>query len=92
MNKIFCLETEWTQDINDMKSKSVVKSLLDFMEDEHVLDVSSCFRQVATYWDFEYYLKHQYEFEYIDYDVVYLCFHGSCGKISFANDKQQTKQ
>lgn len=32
MNKIFCLETEWDQTIHDLKKKSTVLSLLDFLQ------------------------------------------------------------
>lgn len=88
MKKIFCLETEWSQGIDDMTHESAVKSLLNFVANDNGLEVPSCFRQVATYWDFEYYLNHLQEPEYDCYDMVYLCFHGSCGKISFANDKR----
>lgn len=88
MKKIFCLETEWSQGIDDMTHESAVKSLLDFVCNDNGLLIKSCFRQVATYWDFEYYLNHLREPEYKDCDMVYLCFHGSCGKISFANEKR----
>lgn len=32
MNKIFCLETEWDQTLHDLKKKSPVLPLLDFLE------------------------------------------------------------
>lgn len=31
-NKIFCLETEWTQSAHDLKDESQVKPLLDFLK------------------------------------------------------------
>lgn len=32
MNRIFCLETEWDQTLHDLKKKSTVLPLLDFLE------------------------------------------------------------
>lgn len=46
MNKIFCLETEWDQTLHDLKKKSPVLPLLDFLE--NAIKVDYTFRQVAT--------------------------------------------
>lgn len=83
MNRIFCLETEWDQSLHDLKKTSSVKSLLDFLTTCN--NVQYCFRQVATLDDFEYYLKHLEHPSYDNYDMVYLCYHGTAGKIGFAN-------
>ena len=53
MNKIFCLETEWDQTLHDLKKKSPVLPLLDFLE--NAIKVDYTFRQVATESDFKYY-------------------------------------
>lgn len=85
--KIFCLETEWDEGIQQLREKSAVKSLLDFMEHDLILDAEYCFRQVATSYDFKYYFEHLLKPQYKDFNMVYLCFHGSPGKIYFANGK-----
>ena len=54
MNKIFCLETEWDQTLHDLKKKSPVLPLLDFLE--NAIKVDYTFRQVATESDFKYYI------------------------------------
>lgn len=53
MNKIFCLETEWDQSMHDLKKKSTVLPLLDFLE--NAINIEYTFRQVATESDFNYY-------------------------------------
>ena len=83
MDRIFCLETEWRQDVQDLKEKSMAHSILEFYES--TLGKQFVFRQVATLEDFEYYIQHLEYPTYKNYDVVYLCFHGSRGKIHFAN-------
>lgn len=45
MNKIFCLETEWDQSMHDLKKKSTVLPLLDFLE--NAINIEYTFRQVA---------------------------------------------
>lgn len=85
MNRIFCLETEWDESIHDLKMKSSVLPLLNFVENKYNLNVQYAFRQVATEIDFEYYIEHLLEPSYKSYDFVYLCFHGSVSKIHFAN-------
>ena len=83
MSKIFCLETEWTQSVHDMKKVSPVQSLLEFVS--NTLDVQYVFRQVAVLQDFDYYIRHLEAATYGAYDIVYLCFHGSKGSIQFAD-------
>lgn len=83
MNKIFCLETEWDQTVQDLKRKPTVLSLLEFMEG--ALKVPHVFRQVATREDFRYYIRHLQQAAYTAYDIVYLCFHGAKGLIMFAD-------
>lgn len=85
MNKIFCLETEWDQTIHDLKKKSTVLSLLDFLQNAQKKKIEYTFRQVATYSDFEYYISHLLQPSYASFDNVYLCFHGCPRKICFAN-------
>ena len=74
MNKIFCLETEWDQTLHDLKKKSPVLPLLDFLE--NAIKVDYTFRQVATESDFKYYIEHLHQPSYSASDTIYLCFHG----------------
>lgn len=83
MNRIFCLETEWNQTIHDLKKKSTVLPVLDFLQNAQKIEYS--FRQVATDSDFEYYISHLSQPSYESFDNVYLCFHGSPREIYFAN-------
>ena len=83
-NKIFCLETEWTQSAHDLKDESQVKPLLDFLKNSNKVDY--VFRQVATCSDFDYYISHLKKNSYNNYAIVYLCFHGTPGCIHFADD------
>ena len=88
MKRIFCLETEWRQDIHDLKDKSTAHSILEFYES--ALNVPYVFRKVASLSDFDYYIRHLQYPSYNNYDVIYLCFHGTRGKIHFA-DKAEIK-
>ena len=83
MSKVFCLETEWTQTVHDLKKRSTVLSLLEFVNG--ALEVPYVFRQVASLGDFDYYIRHLENSSYAAYDIVYLCFHGSKGRIHFAD-------
>ena len=83
-NKIFCLETEWTQSAHDLKDESQVKPLLDFLKNSQKVDY--VFRQVATFSDFNYYISHLKRPSYNNYTIVYLGFHGNPGCIHFADD------
>ena len=91
MKKIFCLETEWDQSIHDLKSKSAVQPLLDFVENKYNLNVQYSFRQVATMSDFLYYFDHLKEQAYHSFDFVYLCFHGTESIIHFANKERKNQ-
>ena len=62
MNKIFCLETEWDQTLHDLKKKSPVLPLLDFLE--NAIKVDYTFRQVATESDFKYYIENLHQPSY----------------------------
>lgn len=92
MNRIFCLETEWDQSKHDLKMKSAVLPLLEFVENKYNLNVPHTFRQVATEADFTYYIEHLLEPSYKCYDFVYLCFHGTESKIHFANKTDMSLQ
>lgn len=85
MNRIFCLETEWDQSRHDLKMKSAVEPLLEFVENKYNLNVPYTFRQVATKSDFSYYIEHLLDQTYKMYDFVYLCFHGTESNIHFAD-------
>lgn len=85
MNRIFCLETEWDQSRHDLKMKSAVQPLLEFIENKYNLNVPHTFRQVATISDFTYYIEHLCDQTYKTYDFVYLCFHGTESNIHFAD-------
>ena len=82
MNRIFCLETEWDQSMHDLKKKSTVLPLLDFLE--NTINIEYTFRQVATESDFNYYIDHLQQPSYNAYDLIYLCFHGQKKCICFA--------
>ena len=82
-NKIFCLETEWTQSVHDMKYESQAKPLLEFLNNSS--GIGYTFRQIATKADFDYYINHLTRNSYKDYTIVYLCFHGNPGEIDFAD-------
>lgn len=83
MNRIFCLETEWDQTMHDLKKKSTVLPLLDFLE--NTINIEYTFRQVATESDFNYYIDHLQQPSYSAYDLIYLCFHGQNKCICFAD-------
>ena len=83
MNRIFCLETEWDQTMHDLKKKSTVLPLLDFLE--NTINIEYTFRQVATESDFNYYIDHLQQPSYSAYDLIYLCFHGQKKCICFAD-------
>lgn len=83
MNRIFCLETEWDQTLHDLKKKSTVLPLLDFLE--NTIKIEYTFRQVATEHDFKYYIEHLQQQSYSAYDFIYLCFHGHKKCICFAD-------
>ena len=83
MNRIFCLETEWDQSMHDLKKKSTVLPLLDFLE--NTINIEYTFRQVATESDFNYYIDHLQQPSYSAYDLIYLCFHGQKKCICFAD-------
>ena len=83
MEKIFCLETEWEKSVYDLKHDSQAKPLLEFLNSSNGVNFS--FRQVATKTDFDYYIGHLKQASYKDFTIVYLCFHGSKEKISFAD-------
>ena len=83
MSGIFCLETEWEQSIHDMKKESSVRPLLQYLNASEGTEF--VFRQVATRTEFEYYLEHLSRSSYQRFDIVYLCFHGLEGEITFAN-------
>lgn len=80
-NKIFCLETEWTQSVHDMKYESQAKPLLEFLNNSS--GIGYTFRQIATKADFDYYINHLTRPSYKDFDIVYLAFHGTPGEIDF---------
>lgn len=83
MKKIFCLETEWVQTVHDVKKKSTVLPLLEFLKNAE--NVEYTFRLVATQLDFIYYISHLFQLSYKSFDNIYLCFHGSPRQIHFAN-------
>ena len=83
MDRIFCLETEWDQTLHDLKKKSTVLPLLDFLENS--IKIEYTFRQVATEHDFKYYIEHLQQQSYSAYDFIYLCFHGHKKCICFAD-------
>lgn len=87
MSSIFCLETEWDQTVHDMKKDSSVYHLLQYLGS---MDIEFVFRQVATKSDFEYYLSHLIRPSYERFDIIYLCFHGYPGAITFANKETMT--
>lgn len=90
MSKIFCLETEWTQDESALLNSSSAQPLLAFLKNCKTIEIDYCFRHVATRSDFEYYIDFLRYEDYDDCNIVYLCFHGEDGKIVFANKQTKT--
>ena len=90
MSKIFCLETEWIQNIHDLKSNSYVKPLLDFLYTTGIYNaIDACtFRNVCCKEDFYYYMAHLRCKSYYDYNIVYLAFHGDNGGMIFPANKK----
>lgn len=84
---IFCLETEWTHEDEKLKDDSLARHLLEFMKSNFIIGAEYCFRQVATYWDFKFYLEHLKKEPYKNINFIYLCFHGEPGKIYFPDGK-----
>ena len=84
-NKIFCLETEWEQSVYDLTHDTQAKPLLEFLKSSNIIDF--IFRKVATKSDFDYYISHLKQASYKNYTIVYLCFHGLKGLISFADSR-----
>ena len=69
--------------MHDLKKKSTVLPLLDFLE--NAINIEYTFRQVATESDFNYYIDHLQQPSYKAYDLIYLCFHGQKKCICFAD-------
>ena len=69
--------------MHDLKKKSTVLPLLDFLE--NAINIEYTFRQVATESDFNYYIDHLQQPSYNAYDLIYLCFHGQKKCICFAD-------
>ena len=91
MTKIFCLETEWVQNVHDLKSDSYVKPLLDFLYTTGVYNgiEAYTFRNVCCKEDFNYYMEHLRCKSYSDYNIVYLAFHGERGGFVFPANKEK---
>lgn len=92
MNKIFCLETEWTQSVHDMKNASQVLPLLEFAKHCNDMYIPYAHRTVATRSEFDYYMSHLSSAAYDSFDLVYLCFHGLRGEIQFATKEKYSLQ
>lgn len=86
MGKIFCLETEWKQNVHDLKDKSKALAILEFLERSQ--NTNYVFRNVATLADFVYYINHLNYSTYNSFSIIYLCFHGKESTISFANNEK----
>lgn len=84
MSKIFCLETEWKQNVHDLMYKSTALPLLEFLK-ASPRNTDFIIRNVATTADFDYYIEHLYHDTYNSYNIVYLCFHGSKSSIELAH-------
>ena len=87
-NKIFCLETEWEQSVYDLTHDTQARPMLEFLKSSNNIDF--IFRQVATKADFDYYISHLKQASYKNYTIVYLCFHGLKGLISFADYRRNS--
>lgn len=83
VRKIFCLETEWCQNVHDLKRPSTVLPLLEFIKNAEKVEYT--FRQVATNEDFKYYINHLFKATYESFENIYLCFHGSPHEIAFVD-------
>ncbi|MGD8720009.1 MAG: hypothetical protein PVH29_14455 [Candidatus Zixiibacteriota bacterium] len=83
LDKILCLEGEWSGDIRREES---VRPLLHILRQRG--EIQYIYRQCGTKAEFEFYLrKRKY---YRDYRIVYLSFHGARGKLRISPEEDVT--
>jgi hypothetical protein len=80
LDKIMCLEGEWSADI---RSEESVKPLLQTLQRRG--EITYIYRRCGTKSEFEYYLR--LKKYYRDYRIVYLSFHGARGKLKLSPDE-----
>ena len=80
LDKIMCLEGEWSADI---RSEESVKPLLQTLQRRG--EIKYIYRRCGTKSEFEYYLR--LKKYYRDYRIVYLSFHGARGKLKLSPDE-----
>jgi hypothetical protein len=83
LDKIFCLEGEWTADI---RSEESVRPLLQLLRRRG--EIKYIYRQCGTKSEFAYYLRQKRY--YRDYRLVYLSFHGARGKLKISPEEEIT--
>jgi hypothetical protein len=77
LDKIICLEGEWSADI---RSEESVKPLLQMLQRRG--EIKYIYRRCGTKSEFAYYLRQRKYFR--DYHIVYLSFHGARGKLKIS--------
>ncbi len=83
LDKIMCLEGEWSGDI---RSEESVRPLLQILRRRGEIDF--IYRQCGTKSEFEYYLGQKKY--YRDYAIVYLSFHGARGRLKISPKEEVT--
>ncbi|MCL6424047.1 hypothetical protein Bequi_11765 [Brachybacterium sp. JHP9] len=79
---IFCLEGEWS---DDLQSRLSVRPLLELLESLEI--AQSIHRDVATVGDFGYYLDKWQEDRYQNFGILYLAMHGDRETIHLGGDE-----
>ncbi len=83
LDKIICLEGEWSPDI---RSEESVKPLLQMLQRRG--EIKFIYRRCGTKSEFAYYLRQRKYFR--DYRIVYLSFHGARGKLRISPEEDVT--
>jgi hypothetical protein len=83
LDKIVCLEGEWSADI---RSEESVKPLLQVLQRRG--EIKFIYRRCGTKAELAYYLRQRRYFR--DYRIVYLSFHGARGKLKISPEEEMT--
>ncbi len=83
LDKIVCLEGEWSADI---RSEESVKPLLQVLQRRG--EIKFIYRRCGTKSELAYYLRQRRYFR--DYRIVYLSFHGARGKLKISPEEELT--
>lgn len=82
MKRILCLETEWgINNSNRLSDNASVRTMLRFIELLSPKKVGVSYRTVATVEELRYYLSQMSKSMNEEFEIIYLAFHGTKGKI-----------